>query len=168
MDLPFQNPALFSRLKRLILSCEYKLLRYNYFADLGCNLTICAFFHYSTLCIDPKNLNIHFSFDHKKIAEKYILLFRPCYPALGLVMTDTLYACNAAQPYSQLYETSLMRQVQPDPLLNKGKLFIKLAKIVHVKIWEICYLAPRHQPNSLFLIFFAILTSRSIGISYPV
>jgi hypothetical protein len=33
---------------------------------------------------------------------------------------------------------------------------------------HVAYLAPKHQPSSLPLSFLAILTSRSIGISYPV
>ena len=34
-----------------------------------------------------------------------------------------------------------------------------------VNIEAVSYLAPRHQPSSLFLIFFAILTSRDKGMS---
>lgn len=48
------------------------------------------------------------------------------------------------------YATSLTLQLHPESASNNGKL------------------APKHQPNSFPLIFFAILTSLSIGNSYPV
>lgn len=68
------------------------------------------------------------------------------------------------------YDTSLMRQVQPDSWLNSGKLeeYISITISSQGKGRVGTNLAPKHQPSSLSLIFLAIFTSRERGISYPV
>ena len=64
---------------------------------------------------------------------------------------------------SQIYEICLIRHFQPEFASKRGRLLLISFELV--QIGGFSYLAPKHQPSSLPFIFFAILTSRSIGIS---
>lgn len=65
--------------------------------------------------------------------------------------------------------TSTMRHCQPESWLSKGRLRVEHQHMIPQKHKEgkptTTHLAPKHQPSSFPLIFFAILTSRSNGMS---
>lgn len=89
--------------------------------------------------------------DHTRCNEFIIL--NDCY--VDKPRPEATIQCYFSRPplcptVLRAYATCEILHFHPDSWLRRGKL------------------APRHHPSSLFLIFFAILTSRSIGISYPV
>ena len=64
---------------------------------------------------------------------------------------------------------SLTLHVHPESWLRSGKLHrISVSCGLSTSLSASTYLAPKHQPNSLPLIFFAIFTSRFKPMSYPV